>query len=103
MSNSRTKMDVRVTRTKYGKRWALVSLKRGNSFLPSFEDLHRIIQAISYCEDEKYPSGKGRAMVAEFLNAAVYERDFDKLAASFRIPIRCGEKVVKDNGAKLET
>jgi len=36
---------------------------------PSFEDLFRYIRMIGYCEDLAYPKGKGRVMVAEFLEA----------------------------------
>jgi hypothetical protein len=86
-------MDVRVTRlpAEYGgKRWASVCLLRSRRFIPSFEDLHRIIQAISLCEDEKYPGGQGRGMVARFLWACVSEPDYKKLQDRFKIPARCG-------------
>lgn len=100
MSNSKKKMEVVVTNVG-GKKWARVRLKKSRVFLPSFEDLHRIIQAICYCEDEKYPNGKGRAMVAEFLVDAVNETEFGELAKKYNIPIRCGSKVINPNGAKL--
>lgn len=103
MSNSKTKMRVTVTDTPWGKRWARVQLLKSRTFYPSFEDLHRMIQAISYCEDIKYPNGKGRAMVAEFLTQAVWERDYDKLAVIFKLPKRCGSTVVNSNGAKLDS
>mgnify|MGYP001180949730 FL=1 len=101
MSNSRRKMNVTVTDTPWGKKWARVELVKGSTFYPSFEDLHRMIQAICHCEDLKYPNQKGRAMVAEFLTQAVWEKDFEKLAAMFKIPRRCGATVVNSNGANL--
>ena len=100
MSNSKKKMSVVVGPTKYGKKWVKISLKYSNSFMPSFEDLFRIVQAVAYCEDEKYPNGKGRAMVAEFLRDCVFMKDFEELSKKYKIPTRCGEKVINDNGAK---
>lgn len=65
---SRDKMKVAAKPfDKYGgKHWVKVDFKT-TSWVPSFEDLFRIIQAICHCEDEKYPNGKGRQMVREFL------------------------------------
>ena len=103
MSNSRKKMDVVVKPTKFGKDWAVVTLKNGNSFMPSFEDLHRIIQAIAFCEDRKYPNGAGRIKLAQFLFDCVMEENFINLAKEYNIPIRCGNIVVNSNGAKLKS
>ncbi len=103
MTNSTDKMKVMVTNTPYGKRWVKVKLKHSKEFYPSFEDLHRIIQAICYCEDEKYPNGEGRDMVQDFLWDCVYEEDYDVLAIRYRIPIREGTNILKTNGAKLKT
>lgn len=105
MSNSTEKMDVRVTnKPKWlqGKKWVQVLLKR-NSFFPSFEDLHRIIRAISYCEDEKYPNGQGRVMFANFLYQCPFEADFRKLMEQYKIPERNGFDVINTNGAKVES
>ncbi len=92
MSASHRKMDVVATRSMpahfSGKRWVSIRLLRSRRFIPSFEDLHRIIQAICFCEDEKYPQGKGRKMVAEFLTACVAESDFAVLRERFKIPSR---------------
>jgi hypothetical protein len=100
MSNSKKKMDVMVGPTKYGKKWVKITLKTGNMFMPSFEDLYRIVQAVAYCEQEKYPDGRGKSMVADFLRDCVYTPDFETLAKKYKIPVRCGEKVMNDNGAK---
>jgi len=51
---------------KYGKHWVKVTL-HSVEWVPSFEDLFRIIHAICYCEDLKYPNGQGRFMVRDFL------------------------------------
>ena len=105
MSNSRQKMKVvaRPFEWMNGKRWVFVELLNGNSFVPSFEDLHRIIQAICHCEDEKYPDGKGRDMVADFLWDSVYIENYTELAEKYSIPIRNGTEIVKTNGAKVQT
>ena len=102
MSNSTDKMSVVVKATKWnnGKSWVYVTLKNSQSFYPSFEDLHRIIQAICYCEDEKYPPpAEGKGMIARFLKDAVFEKDYKVLAEKYNIPERNGEEIVNDNGA----
>jgi hypothetical protein len=38
------------------KRWMKIRIKRGQELVPSFEDWFRMIQALSYCEREKYKS-----------------------------------------------
>lgn len=111
MSNSKRKMRVVVTsNTPWGKRWARVDIvdwdtqETKATWIPSFEDLHRIIQAISLCEDEKYPPDKGfegRGAVARFLKDAVFEKDFEVLARRYKIPLRCGSDVVNNNGADI--
>lgn len=70
---SEHKMDVKAKPfDKYGgKHWVLVSFNgSGAEWIPSFEDLFRIIQAICFCEDEKYPNGRGRFMVRDFMHDA---------------------------------
>ena len=96
-SNSHGKMKVSVVDSPWGKRWVKVTLLYSKEFYPSFEDLHRIIRAICYCEDEKYPDGKGRQMVAEFMVDACQESNFEKLAEKYHIPIRRGAKVINAN------
>lgn len=49
------------------KLWVWVRMKKSRKWIPSFEDVFRIVRAICECEDEKYPNGKGSEMVAEFL------------------------------------
>ena len=89
LSNSKKKMDVTVGYGKgFDKKWAKVFLKHSRTFYPSFEDLYRIVQAICFCEDEKYPNGKGREMVKEFLIDAVDEPRYDVLRQKYQIPER---------------
>lgn len=104
MSNSTEKMEVSVSEMAFDgevKKWVKVRLKRSRTFLPSFEDLHRIIQAISYCEDLKYPNGEGRDKASKFMADCPYY-DFETLAKKYNIPIRQGREVVNPNGAKLK-
>ena len=64
--------------------------KSGSSqWIPSFEDLFRIIQAICNCEDKKYPNGKGRNMVRDFLwDACIPDGDWETLRQQYQIPVR---------------
>jgi len=74
------------------KKWVRVRHKQtGFAFIPSFEDLFRIIQAICECEDEKYPSPnqEGREMVRRFLwDACDEEITFEQLLLNYEIPMR---------------
>jgi hypothetical protein len=106
-TNSATKLVVIKTKKHpFGgtKSWVRVELLRSRIFWPAFRDLHRVIQAIASCEDEKYPPPfKGRTRLAEFLHDAVYERDFDVLARKYKIPEREGDTIVNTNGAAIAT
>jgi hypothetical protein len=57
-----------------GKHWVLVQFPDGTEWVPSFEDLYRIVRAVCHCEDEKYPPpAKGRFYVRDFLKACCEE------------------------------
>jgi hypothetical protein len=73
-----------------GKMWVRVKLlQNDNCFIPSFEDLFRIITAICECEDLKYPGGRGRFMVRDFLKACCEERaDWETIRRRYAIPSR---------------
>ncbi len=109
-NNSTRKLDVGFVDKPDGSRWVYVDLlKWGEAgrrprWIPSFLDLHRIIQAIAICEDEKYPPPNyaGRGRVVSFLRDAVYESNFNQLAKKYQIPERDGDQVVATNGAKLK-
>lgn len=106
--NSTSKFDITFFRKEDGSKWVRVELlkygARRPSLVPSFLDLHRIIQAIAECEDESYPPPryKGRGRLAEFLVDAVRERDFGVLAMRYQIPERDRDRVVKTNGADVK-
>lgn len=62
---------------------------------------YRIIQSICECEEEKYPNGEGRNMVAKFVRDCCNVDDYDQLAKIYKIPVRNGRNIVDTNGAKL--
>jgi hypothetical protein len=105
-NNSTRKLGIEVVVKPDGAKWIdVLLLKYGPPhprFRPSFLDLHRILQALAVCEDEKYPwPQRGRHKLADFLRDAVVCRDFNKLAARYNIPERDRDVVVNPNGAKL--
>lgn len=106
-NNSTRKMDVGFIKKPDGKRWVYVDLiKYGPPpyprWIPAFLDLHRIIQAIAECEDERYPPPlKGRNKLIDFLVDAVRETDFKVIARKYQIPIRDGDRVIETNGAAV--
>lgn len=106
-NNSTRKLAIEKVPKGDGSNWIEVLLKKYGPphprLRPSFLDLHRIIQGIAECEDEKYPAPMfaGRGRLASFLRDAVYEKDFTKLAIKYKIPERDGDAVINTNGANL--
>lgn len=109
-STSRAKLEIRKVQKSDGYNWIeILLLKWGRpgdkipSFLPSLCDLHRVIQAIAECEDEKYPPpAKGRVKLIEFLRDAVRESNWATLARKHKIPDRDEHgRVVNTNGADI--
>ena len=77
----------------YGdKRWVWVDFRGRTEWVPSFEDVFRIVQAICHCEDEKYPTGEGRGMVRRFLvDCCEREAEWPELAAKYKVPRQNGD------------
>lgn len=74
---------------KYNKRWVEVKVWGKTTWIPSFHDLFRVIRAICYCEDLKYPKGEGRKMVARFLQDCCDPlAEWEELKKSYEIPDR---------------
>ena len=74
-----------------GKRWVWVKLWDNDActWIPSFEDLFRIIQAVCHCEDEKYPRGEGRGMVRRILHdCCESDASWELLKQKYQIPTR---------------
>ena len=64
-------MKYQINKTQIGdKQWVEVIFP-GWKWIPSFEELGRIVYLIGRCEDEKYPNGKGAEMVKDFLENAI--------------------------------
>jgi len=105
MSNSTDKFTVEKTYISgWDKKWVIVKFKNGAVWIPSFEDIYRIIVPISECEDEKYPPPEqlGRWYVLNFLIDSIKGMSFDELAKKYKLPIRDGNKIIETNGANVE-
>ena len=90
---SAEKLDVIIEPMTFGdttKKWVRVRHRTSQfQFIPSFEDLYRIIEAICKCEDEKYPNGQGSEMVQDFVWDCCDENmSFEILALKYKIPLR---------------
>ena len=76
----------------YGnKMWARVTfLASGLEWVPSFEDLFRIVKAIARAEDYKYPPPlQGYRMVQKILcDACEPETAWEQIKAKYKIPVR---------------
>lgn len=71
------------------KEWVTVTFADGTRWVPSFEDLFRVLVAIGECEDAKYPNGKGRWMIADFVAACLVKgTTWDAVRDRFKIPRR---------------
>ncbi|HMN10864.1 MAG TPA: ParB/RepB/Spo0J family partition protein [Bellilinea sp.] len=99
-------------RKMYGKLWVAVRFIQkdvecpecGHTFtppielVPSFEDQMRMLWAVGYCEDLKYPHGKGRHMITELVQRLMeydptpepgaWDRVWLELCEEFGIPVR---------------
>jgi len=53
------------------KEWVKVLFDNNEVWIPSFDELGKIIFLIGQCEDNKYPSGKGLDLTREFLEEAI--------------------------------
>jgi len=105
-NNSTSKIGIGFFPKPDGTRWIYLELLKYGPPHPqlvvSFRDLHRVIQALAECEDEKYPPpARGRGMLVEFLRDAVNCADWRRLARKYKIPEREGDRVVNTNGARL--
>lgn len=87
-----------------GKRWIAVEILRGNRFVPSFEDLFRIIRGVVWCERDKYRqlTRDPADMVKEFLGRCVdlsdaeYEFAWQRLMKEFQVPDRCAPRTPEE-------
>ena len=73
-----------------------VTVNNGRTFYPSFTDLYRIILAIGKLEDERYPEGRGRRKIVDFMRDAQNGMTFEQLVFKHNIP------VTNNNGERLD-
>lgn len=92
---SQDKIDVTVKRMPQwdGKLWVEITVRNGNSFVPSLHDIYRIVRAIWHCEDKKYPRRKGALWFQHFLLDACSlkgskEQIWSYLQKRYEIPTR---------------
>jgi len=65
-------MKVKSIELLYGeKTWIQVIFDNGTVWIPSFDEVGKIINLIGKCEDEKYPRGKGLDLVREFIEETI--------------------------------
>jgi len=105
-NDSTRKFEIQRHDKEDGSQWIkCVFLKWGTPnpiWIPSLRDLHRIIQAISECEDLKYPPpARGRRQLLPFLYDCVRTADWDAVARKYKIPDRDRGRVIKTNGARI--
>lgn len=109
---SRRKFDLAVGPEEIlgGKTWVRVTFNRtGQQWIPSLADMHRICDALAFCEELKYPPEEGfagGARIYEFLlesyKAWKDGRRYGDLARQFKIPERKADgTLVKTNGARV--
>lgn len=53
------------------KIWVKVIFENNLIWVPSFDELGKILSLIGQCEDEKYPNGKGLELVYEFFKETI--------------------------------
>ena len=84
-------VEIRLQKTSK-KTWCQVrTLRSDHTFLPSFEQLHAVIQQLVHCERLAYPEGgKGGRdpgwMVGEFCKRAAGGQEYEALRSLFQLP-----------------
>jgi hypothetical protein len=67
----------------------LVEFDNGKIWIPSFDELGKILSLIGQCEDEKYPNGKGLELVYEFFKEAILcDMSYEKFCKYKGIPTK---------------
>jgi len=78
------------------KRWVSVEFPDGTVWVPAFRDYFYQLNLIGWCEDVKYPNGRGRFLVRDFLRDALeplrpgqtLDDRWQELRARYEIPER---------------
>jgi len=69
-----------------GRNGVLIEAPLLDEVFLSSEDLYRIVDAVCWCANEKYPNGEGIKMMKEFLNDCCDEVPFELLKKKYKIP-----------------
>jgi hypothetical protein len=89
MSNSTDKFRIETWPKPDGTPWIAVVFADGKKWVPSFEDLYRIIVPICKVEDEKYPyPAKGKGFVKNFLVDACAFMPWPMIQEKYHLPDR---------------
>ena len=91
---SEDKFDVETFTKPDGSDWVAVHFKNGTTWIPSFEDLYRIIHPIANIEDRKYPKRRpdaGRDFTANFFALCCGTFPWSEIKKKFMIPDRTPE------------
>jgi len=87
-------MKVKNIELLYGeKTWVQVIFDNGLIWVPAFDELGKVVNLIGKCEDEKYPSGKGKDLVKEFLEDVIYyDSTYEQFCQKHNIPMNYKKK-----------
>jgi hypothetical protein len=91
---SEEKFDIEIVpMPEYGnKLWLKIKFKNGQEhcWVPSFEDVARIIKGLAYCEDVKYPNrGQyGRWLLGNLLHDCLKGIPWEEIRQRYKIPKR---------------
>ena len=86
--NARMHIEV-IPKGNNGDLWVEITFMKSRVWRPALEELDAIIRAIGSCEDLKYPNGKGRFYLLDFLQEALWnETPFEVLQNKYQIPVR---------------
>jgi len=71
------------------KEWVRVLFDNNEVWVPSFDELGKIIFLIGQCEDNKYPNGKGLDLVREFFEEVILTGiSYEEFCKDRNIPTR---------------
>ncbi len=69
--------------------WVDVTMLRSRVWVPKLLELAMILRGIAWCEDRRYPTGKGRDLLLELLwDALMTSVDPETLRKEYKIPDR---------------
>ena len=90
ITNQKVTLELRRFPAWDNKYWLVITLYHSPSeWIISLDELGRIIRAIGWAEDYKYPNGKGRLMLLDFLQDCLWNKtSIEDLLTKYQIPVR---------------